>query len=202
MPEKNKKRKRYFLVDYENVKTAGLQGIEDLEKNDSIIIFYSANADRITFQLHDQINRTKAKVSTIGVDTVGQNALDFQLSSYIGYILGKKSGCECFIVSKDRGFENVCNFWRTRGIRVRIISGISESSKEASVKKSELKSAIKELGFSKEEAEIIKNLISENVKNDKLALPQMKININNELCKQFGNEKAKIIYAKLKPFIK
>ena len=95
MPAKNnsKKKRRYFLVDYENVKTEGFQGIDELEKSDTVIIFYSANADKMTFQLHTQIIETKAKISYFGVETIGQNALDFQLSSYIGYIIGKKSGC-------------------------------------------------------------------------------------------------------------
>ena len=104
MPDKknNKKRKRFFLVDYENVKSDGLQGVDELDKNDNVIIFYSANAGKLSFDLHTQLLDTKSKVTYFEVDTIGQNALDFQLSSYIGYILGKKSDCECYIISNDR----------------------------------------------------------------------------------------------------
>lgn len=204
MPEKNngKKKRRYFLVDYENVKTDGFQGIDELEKNDTVIIFYSANADKMTFQLHTQIIETKAKISYFGVETIGQNALDFQLSSYIGYILGKKSGCEYFIVSNDRGFENVCNFWRKKGIRIRIIPDIAKSNKENNAKKSEIKAAVKELGLEKADEDFVRELVSESLKIDNVTMPKLKTMINQELCKQFGSERTKSIYAAVKPLIK
>lgn len=204
MPEKtnSKKKKRYFLVDYENVKTEGFQGIDELEKTDTVIIFYSANADKMTFQLHTQIIETKAKISYFGVETIGQNALDFQLSSYIGYIIGKKNSCECFIVSNDRGFENVCNFWRRNGVRVRIIPEISKSNKENNAKKSEIKAAVKELGLEKADEDFVRELVIEFLKKENVAMPKLKNMINQELCKQFGSERTKTIYAAVKPLIK
>ena len=204
MPAKNnsKKKRRYFLVDYENVKTEGFQGIDELEKSDTVIIFYSANADKMTFQLHTQIIETKAKISYFGVETIGQNALDFQLSSYIGYIIGKKSGCECFIVSNDRGFENVCNFWRKNGVRIRIIPDISKCGKEANAKKSEIKAVVRELGLEKDNEEFVIGLVSDSLKIDNLTAPRLKNRVNQELCKQFGSERTKTIYAAVKQFIK
>jgi len=40
----------YFLVDYENVKTHGLDGISKLNDNDIVCIFYSDNADTLSFR--------------------------------------------------------------------------------------------------------------------------------------------------------
>ena len=74
---------RYFLIDYENVHMAGLQGLEDLRKSDRVIVFYSQNADSLSFDVMRMISATKAHVDYIKVDTQGRNALDFQLSSYI-----------------------------------------------------------------------------------------------------------------------
>ena len=38
-----------YMIDYENVKTGGLNGISRLTAEDKVIIFYSENANRLTF---------------------------------------------------------------------------------------------------------------------------------------------------------
>ena len=197
----NKKKKRYFLVDYENVTAAGLNGVDELDKNDFVVIFYSSHADKLSFSLHTQIIDTKAHISYFEVDSVGQNALDFQLSSYIGYILGKKSGCDCFIVSNDRGFENVCSFWRSRGIRLRIIPDILRSCKDYTAKKSDIKAALKPLELTKEESDFVRELLINILERDDVTLPQLKTILNQSLCKKFGSERTKPIYASIKGFI-
>lgn len=197
-----KKHKAYYLVDYENVHKKGLYGIDDLEKNDNVIIFYSPNADKLPFSLHSQIIETKAKITYFEVDTVGKNALDFQLSSYIGYIVGKHSKCMCYIISKDSGYENVCNFWRKYGKKICLIPDISQSKKCAPVKKSDIKDALNSLELEKEEAEFVKDLLMENIERYDIPVPRIKCVINQELCRKFGGEKTKTIYAVIKEFIK
>ena len=39
---------RYYLVDYENVKEEGLEGMENLTSKDCLVIFYSKNANKDT----------------------------------------------------------------------------------------------------------------------------------------------------------
>ena len=50
----------YYLVDYENVNVAGLNGVSKLIENDFVIIFYSENAETLTFGMHRRINESKA----------------------------------------------------------------------------------------------------------------------------------------------
>ena len=38
-----------YLIDYENVKSEGIKGIAQLSEEDRVVIFYSHNADTITF---------------------------------------------------------------------------------------------------------------------------------------------------------
>jgi len=52
----------YFLVDYENVNVAGLDGITKLSEDDVVIIFYSENAETLTFGMHKKINESKAEI--------------------------------------------------------------------------------------------------------------------------------------------
>lgn len=204
MPVKKseKKRKKYYLIDYENVHKTGLYGIDKLEKNDNVIIFYSPNADKIPFSLHNQIIETKAEITYFEVDTVGKNALDFQLSSYIGYIVGKHPKCMCYIISKDNGYQNVCNFWRKHGMKISLTPDISQCKEYEPIKKSDIKDVVNSLELEKEDADFVKNLIIENVERYDIPLPKIKCFINQELCRRFGSEKTKTIYSSIKFLIK
>ncbi len=101
-----------YLIDYENVNKDGLNGVSKLTEKDKVIIFYSARADRMTFGLHRRLNETLATVEYKRVDVGGHNALDFQLATYLGFLLAKDSSEEYCIVSNDRGFEYLAGFWR------------------------------------------------------------------------------------------
>lgn len=204
MPDKKgeKKHKTYYLVDYENVHKKGLSGIDELDKNDNVIIFYSQNADKLPFSLHSQIIETKAKITCFEVDTMGKNALDFQLSSYIGYIVAKHPKCMCYIISKDNGYENVCNFWRRYGRKICLIPDISQCRKCEPLKKSDIKEALTGLELEKEDAEFVKNLIIENAERYDMPVSKIKCFVNQELCRKFGSEKTKSIYAVVRQFIK
>jgi hypothetical protein len=100
-----------FLVDFENVHISGLKGIKQLSAEDKIVIFYSDNdceTVAVLTELRDDFLYAKISKS-------GQNALDFQLSTYLGFEIGKNSGNLAerafWVVSKDTGFDNVVNFW-------------------------------------------------------------------------------------------
>ena len=53
-----------YLIDYENVKSEGIKGIAQLSEEDRVVIFYSHNADTITFEAMDMIFNSKAQVSS------------------------------------------------------------------------------------------------------------------------------------------
>ncbi len=101
-----------YLIDYENVNKDGLNGVSKLTEEDKVIIFYSARADRMTFGLHRRLNETKAVIEYRRVDVGGHNALDFQLATYLGFLISSDSSEEYCIVSNDRGFEFLAGFWR------------------------------------------------------------------------------------------
>ena len=48
----------YYLIDYENTGENGLEGLSDLGSGDQVIIFYSENADKMSF---DQIGRASCR---------------------------------------------------------------------------------------------------------------------------------------------
>lgn len=119
-----------YLVDYEN--THHLGGISRLPKNDTVVVFYTQNSSSLSFDAHKEILQAQAKILYKYVDNGGKNALDFQLSTYLGYLIGEKQADEqqLYIVSKDKGFYYVSKFWeRERGIRVTVVPSLTEQSK-------------------------------------------------------------------------
>jgi hypothetical protein len=111
--DSNSKTKRIFLVDFENVHISGLRGIKMLSERDEIILLYSDKGEdsiSVIKELREDIQYAKIVKN-------GQNALDFQLSSYLGFIINKAvceetlADTQFFIISKDSGYDCVIGFW-------------------------------------------------------------------------------------------
>lgn len=100
-----------YLIDYENVYIEGLNGLESLKAEDEVIIFYTQNRCGLTFELHQRLISSRAKVHLMEVTALStrkntiKNALDLQLSMYIGYLVGSRPGIPLHIISKDTDFD-------------------------------------------------------------------------------------------------
>ena len=118
----------YYLIDFENVKSRGMEGVELLAEEDTVCIFYSDNADSMTFDLHRKLNETKAQIIYHKVAVGTKNALDFQLATYLGYLIceQQREGIHpnYFIVTKDNGFTSLMVYWKAQGVPVRIIRNL------------------------------------------------------------------------------
>lgn len=102
----------YYLIDYENTGENGLRGIPELHEDDCIVIFYSENADKISFDMHQKLIESKAVIEYRKISTGKRNALDFQLSTYLGYLIARCDKDSFYIVSKDNGYRVVVDFWK------------------------------------------------------------------------------------------
>lgn len=100
-----------YLIDFENVKSKGLVGIDRLDSDDNVIIFYSENSDTISFEMHCLVMKAKANIEYMKVRVGGKNALDFQLSTLLGYIVAKGNNSHVFVISGDKGFDKLHDFW-------------------------------------------------------------------------------------------
>lgn len=105
-----------YLIDFENVNSAGISGIQKLTKEDKVYIFYTANAANMSFAAHLNLLSSPAEVVYYNVSSGGKNALDFQLSSFLGYLICQGKEKNFFIISNDRGYEYVKSFWEKSGI--------------------------------------------------------------------------------------
>lgn len=99
---------RIFYVDYENVRDKGLNGIAKLTSKDTVKIFYSEDAQRMSFGTHRRIIESKAvfayqKLSP-DVKTL-KNALDFMIIHELEAIMKSNKSSEYYIISKDGDFD-------------------------------------------------------------------------------------------------
>lgn len=101
----------FFLIDYENVRNDGMAGVERLQEGDSVLIFYSKNAPNITLDRINEIIRAKCGFETYKLQNPGKNALDFYIATKTGQILGEQPDTTIAIVSGDKGFKYIADFW-------------------------------------------------------------------------------------------
>ena len=65
----------FYLIDFENVKNITM--LTDLSEQDTIIFFYSQNANSLSFDLHIELVKSPAKKEYFMAQCGGKNALDF-----------------------------------------------------------------------------------------------------------------------------
>ena len=92
-----------YYVDYENVGSNGLLGLEKLTKDDRLILFFSDHADTIKMDVVQSLMKTPCQVEFYKIERGTQNALDFQLITMLYTVeTGKEP---CYIISKDNGYD-------------------------------------------------------------------------------------------------
>ncbi len=101
-----------YLTDLENTGLAGLAGLDELSANDKVIIFYGTRTGAIAFDKHVELTKAKAEVTYIKTERVAKNYLDFQLVTYLGYLIGSGQERVYYIISKDKGYDSCIEFWK------------------------------------------------------------------------------------------
>lgn len=104
-----------YLVDSENV---GGSWIDLLKEDGEFLIFYTGHSPRIDYEHAISLINAENKPEFIQCYE-GNNALDFQLVSYLGYLLRSEERREMIIVSNDTGFDAVVHFWTERGLDIK-----------------------------------------------------------------------------------
>lgn len=179
-----------YLIDYENVQGNGLDGLTRLGKGDKVYIFYSDNADKLTFALHKRLTATPAEINYVRVEVGHKNALDFQLATYLGYLVANEADERYFLVTRDVGFEAIARFWKSNNVKVELASNLTGRTKEA---------------VENDLTQQVRNLIGDtdeiNTVMDFIQRYKTKNGINNALGKKYGSQRAGEIYKAIKPLI-
>ena len=185
-----------YLVDSENV---GIMWKSIVDKNEiqKLFIFYTSNTPYISYEDLKFLLDSGSYFRLIECFT-GQNALDFQLSSFLGYLLSKEESenDDFVIVSNDKGYDPLCEFWSCRGYSVQRLSinkdGIKESDDDYEVDFNDTDFLRGILPDSyKKDVDLIRKILEYKT------LPQ----IHNELIKLYGNKDGLALYNLIKPYI-
>lgn len=132
--------KHYYLVDFENVADAGLEGFFQLSAEDIVYLFYSARSNRINIDFVQKLIAGGAAASVHFIPVIsGNQALDNQLSSFLGSLIAVDgSGSLYTIVSRDKGFACLAPFWRDRveGVTIDFVSRIAGGIRPAEAPRS------------------------------------------------------------------
>lgn len=202
----------YYLIDFENVRTDGVKKLDEIKDGDTIAIFYSENCKNITLDVIENLTKFNVRINCFKAKLGTKNALDFQLASYLGYIIGQGGAEEkYYIVSNDKGYDCICDFWKEQGKPVCRIS-FAETTKEAvsvpivqksSAKKKKSKVPASDLATLEE----IKKYLSKTDSPEQVLVIfnqyKTKQAICNGMAKEFKDtKKASAIYKKLKPLLK
>jgi hypothetical protein len=200
----------YFLIDFENIRN--IQGVSSLTQNDTVIFFYTKNSNDLSFSLHREIGSSPAKFEYFEGQNGSPNALDFQLSSYLGFLIAQFPNEAFYIVSKDKGFEHLISFWSTEKLpcsKIERIENIALKNKVIAPKEATAKSPTKApVGSLRDE--LRKNVDDLQIKETDISkiitiIEQYKTKqaINNNLMKFFkSSEKVGKITKVLRPFLK
>lgn len=110
-----------FMIDYENTGGDGLMGVSCLEREDTVTIFYSNSASRVENRIWHQMCAVGCEIRICKLVQCRKNALDFYIASSVGETFGKGYYGKVGIVSRDKGFLAVCDYWRQRNDKNKIV---------------------------------------------------------------------------------
>lgn len=105
-----------YLVDTENVGIVW-KSLVKTTSNNTVYVFYTDKSPHISY--NDLVELMNAPLSFKAIKCFpGTNGLDFQLVSYLGFLIHENPEQIYVIVSKDKGFDSVCKFWTNQKCHV------------------------------------------------------------------------------------
>lgn len=95
--------KMIFLVDGDNNIGTGLQGINLLTAEDTVLIFYGKGQSLASIQ--KLCANTQAHVQYLESVKGGKNSIDFQIITELGVLVGRGEADFAYVISQDKGYE-------------------------------------------------------------------------------------------------
>ena len=96
--------------------------LDIVELHDKLYLFYTDHSTILTYSNLELILPRAKQIIPIHCKRVGKNSLDFELVSYLGYLINEDNDAEYIIYSNDKGFQAVSLFWEKRNVLVRCMS--------------------------------------------------------------------------------
>ena len=135
-----------YLIDSENVGDFWIPLLDLPAEKSALIVFYTRNSPHMSYESLIRLKESDRTVTFVKCYE-GTNALDFQLVSELGYLIGKEEDGSFVIVTNDTGFDAAVKYWRRKKKSVKRITG-----KECKNLERRLKEDIGENRFSRQRA--------------------------------------------------
>ena len=126
-----------YLIDTENVRTVWTLLLDRMTLNDKIYVFYTMNSGNVSYEDLNGVISSGKNVELIQCHT-GKNGLDFQLVSYLGYLIRNNENADYCIISDDSGYDAVIKFWEGRDVKLSRKTAFQVSGKQAKAPKKSL----------------------------------------------------------------
>ena len=119
-----------YLIDFENVKSAGLVGIDAIKKEDTVHLFWSKRENKISIEMMELIRKSPSEIVMHKAVIGEKDALDHQLCSFLGFMAGAGLETDFIIVSNDKAYNHLIEFWKSfqPDIRIRRVLDIAAVS--------------------------------------------------------------------------
>jgi hypothetical protein len=109
-----------YLIDYENVHHYGIDGINNLTEDDTVIIFTGNKTNCVPIEAVMAMLHAQAKTTIQKMKKTANKYLDFQLATCLGGLVGSGKERDFVIISKDCDFKAVIDYWKYNNPNVRI----------------------------------------------------------------------------------
>ena len=146
--------KKVYLVDTENIGSAWIKLLELVTKQDDLILFYTEHSPAVSYQDLQRVLEYTDRFEFIHC-YAGRNGLDFQLVTYLGYLLKSAPKTDYVVVSNDMGFDTVIKFWTERDKRVTRLTATKINFEYNKLKKSESGAEVDNVSAENDSAENI-----------------------------------------------
>ncbi len=129
----------HVLLDYENVQPTETELRAKVPDVSQLWVFHGPHQR----QVEQRFASFGAKVTAVPISKTGNNALDFHLTFYVGYIAARNPASAIVVVANDKGYEPMLAHARAMGFAVRQVGhGQAKSlAKTAAAKKAPGKKA-------------------------------------------------------------
>ncbi len=90
-------------------------------EGDEIVIFYTKNSPHMAYSSVIKLLQNSSRTIQFEECYEGNNALDFQLISYLGYLMAGEdpADAEFVIMSNDTGYDPAIRFWKKKGFSIK-----------------------------------------------------------------------------------
>jgi hypothetical protein len=119
---------KLLLIDFENVQPIDLAMLDPLFQ---VAIFVGASQKNVPIGLVESAQKLGDRLEWHRVDANGRNALDFFIACHLGRIAERRSGLECVVLSRDKGFDPLLRHLNKNGLKCKRLNSMMELQPKA-----------------------------------------------------------------------